>query len=159
MSTTVTYKGNTLTTAINQTRTLNTAGKYMEANVIITDVTQGSSSGVVYIIDEEQQDGSIVRYLNTEDAVVTTSVDSHGGTVYEITGEEVKLQIRRVTPTTLVQTITPDQGYDALSQVIINAIPSQYILPDGDNLAYGDQLTVGRTGSARTGKSTTGGNI
>ena len=30
MSTTVTYKGNTLTTANNQTRTLKTAGKYME---------------------------------------------------------------------------------------------------------------------------------
>jgi hypothetical protein len=39
MSTTVTYKGNTLTTANNQTRTLKTAGKYMEGDVIIVDST------------------------------------------------------------------------------------------------------------------------
>lgn len=39
MSTTVTYKGSTLTTAVNQTRTLKTAGKYLEGDVIITDVT------------------------------------------------------------------------------------------------------------------------
>ena len=43
MSTTVTYKGSTLTTAENQTRTLETAGKYLEGNIIITDVTQGGS--------------------------------------------------------------------------------------------------------------------
>ena len=39
MGTTVTYKGSTLTTANNQTRTLKTAGKYMEGDVIITDTT------------------------------------------------------------------------------------------------------------------------
>lgn len=43
MSTTVTYKGNTLATAENQTRTLETAGKYLEGNIIITDVTQGGT--------------------------------------------------------------------------------------------------------------------
>lgn len=37
MSTTVTYKGSTLTTVSNQTRTLKTAGKYMEGDVILTD--------------------------------------------------------------------------------------------------------------------------
>ena len=41
MSTTVTYKGSTLTTAENQTRVLKTAGKYMEDDVTITDVTSG----------------------------------------------------------------------------------------------------------------------
>lgn len=39
MSATVTYKGQTITTAENQTRTLLTAGKYMEDDVTITDVT------------------------------------------------------------------------------------------------------------------------
>lgn len=43
MSTTVTYKGSTLTTINNQTRTLKTAGKYMEGDVILTDVTSSSS--------------------------------------------------------------------------------------------------------------------
>lgn len=39
MSTTVTYKGSTLTTATNQTRTLETAGKYLEDDVTIVDST------------------------------------------------------------------------------------------------------------------------
>jgi len=51
MSTTVTYKGSTLTTANNNTKTLKTAGKYMEGDVILTDV-----SNDVY----QDQDGYIV---------------------------------------------------------------------------------------------------
>lgn len=45
MSTTVTYKGNTLTTVTNQTRTLKTAGKYMEADVVLTDVSESLPNG------------------------------------------------------------------------------------------------------------------
>ena len=39
MSTTVTYKGDTLTTVNNQTRTLNTSGKYLEDDITLVDVT------------------------------------------------------------------------------------------------------------------------
>ena len=39
MSTTVKYKGNTLTTVSNATKTLKTAGKYMEGDVVLTDET------------------------------------------------------------------------------------------------------------------------
>ena len=39
MSTTVKYKGNTLTTVSNATKTLKTAGKYMEDDVQLTDTT------------------------------------------------------------------------------------------------------------------------
>jgi hypothetical protein len=42
MSTTVTYKGSTLTTVNNQTHTLKTAGKYMEDDVVLTDVSTSS---------------------------------------------------------------------------------------------------------------------
>ena len=41
MSTTVTYKGQTLTTVENQTKTLNTAGTWVEGDFTLTDVTQG----------------------------------------------------------------------------------------------------------------------
>jgi len=47
MSTTVTYKGSTLTTATNQTRVLETAGKYMEDDVTIVDVTSGGGSTLI----------------------------------------------------------------------------------------------------------------
>lgn len=43
MSATVTYKGNTLTTVNNQTRTLETAGTYLEDDITIVDVTGGGS--------------------------------------------------------------------------------------------------------------------
>lgn len=44
MSATITYKGNTIATASNNTKVLKTAGKYMEDDVTITDVTQGGST-------------------------------------------------------------------------------------------------------------------
>lgn len=46
MSTTVTYKGQTLTTAENQTRVLKTSGKYMEDDVTIVDVTSGGGGAL-----------------------------------------------------------------------------------------------------------------
>ena len=39
MSSTVTYKGSTLTTVNNETRTLQTSGQYLEDNITITDLT------------------------------------------------------------------------------------------------------------------------
>lgn len=42
MSTTVTYKGDTLATVSNNTKTLKTAGKYMEGDVVLTDVSQSA---------------------------------------------------------------------------------------------------------------------
>lgn len=45
MSATVTYKGETLTTATNQTRVLETEGMYLEDDITITDVTGAAPSG------------------------------------------------------------------------------------------------------------------
>lgn len=71
MSTTVTYKGSTLTTVDNQTRTLKTAGKYMEDDVTLVDVS--SIGGYV----TQDQDGFIVL---PPDGGGSPSV---GGLVYE----------------------------------------------------------------------------
>ncbi len=79
MSTTVTYKGNTIATVSNQTKTLKTQGKYMEGDVTLTDVSQAAPN----------------------------------------------LQAKtNIAPTTSSQTITADSGYDGLSSVQINAMPS-----------------------------------
>lgn len=47
MSTTVSYKGSTLTTVNNQTRTLHTAGKWLEGNIVLTDASIDLSQDTV----------------------------------------------------------------------------------------------------------------
>lgn len=89
MSTTVTYKGSTLTTIENGTKYLLTAGKYMEDNVTITDVTGGGGS--VYIKDTTDVAGGTIREIMSEDEITidSLSVTQNGtytapdGTVYD----------------------------------------------------------------------------
>lgn len=51
MSTTVTYKGATLTTVDNATKTLQTAGTWMEGDLTLTDVTQGGGGSGFALLD------------------------------------------------------------------------------------------------------------
>lgn len=51
---------------------------------------------------------------------------------YYVDESAPQYQSKTVTPTTSQQTVTPDTGYDALSQVTVNAIPSEYIIPTGN---------------------------
>lgn len=123
MSTTVTYKGNTLTTVSNATKTLKTAGKYMEDDVQLTDTTS-----TILVSETYDTNGGIIKTITTTD--------------------EINLQAKTITPTTSVQTVNPDTGYDGLSQVIVNAGGI-----DGNNLEYGivdatsSMVGVGKVGS------------
>lgn len=54
MSTTITYKGSTLTTVNNQTRTLKTAGKYMEGDVVLTDVSSADIPTFIVIYNDDE---------------------------------------------------------------------------------------------------------
>ena len=60
MSTTVTYKGSTLTTVNNQTRTLKTAGKYMEGDVTLTD-----TSSTIVVSETLDANGGIIKTITT----------------------------------------------------------------------------------------------
>lgn len=63
MSSTITYKGETLATAENNTKVLKTAGKYLEDDVTITDVTSGGGTmqtkSVSYTPTESSQSGTV----------------------------------------------------------------------------------------------------
>lgn len=69
MSTTVTYKGQTLTTVENETKTLTTGGTWMEGDLTLTDVTQGGDEQ--YFIDL-----IAMRLTVIDDAKVTSMGDN-----------------------------------------------------------------------------------
>lgn len=53
--------------------------------------------------------------------------------------EDLNIQSKTITPTFAAQTILPDEGYDYLSQVVVNAIP----MTESENTAGGLTLTIG----------------
>ena len=79
MSATVSYKGNTLTTVNNQTRVLNTSGKWLEDDITIVDVTQsGGGSATQHVVHLEFTDNTntdvYVYYNDTNfNSIITSS--------------------------------------------------------------------------------------
>ena len=78
MSTTVTYKGATLTTVENQTKTLQTAGTWMEGDLTLTDVTQGGGG---YEEEFTELKAIIEGTINTIDNSTITKWSA--GTIYQ----------------------------------------------------------------------------
>lgn len=154
MATTVNYKGAVLTTVDNQTRTLKTAGKYMEGDVSITDTPQS----IAIVSEHANSVGGVDVDISsaTENPLsYTDTLDAGGGTIRNITADVVlKLQSKQATPSTVEQTITPDTGYDGLSEVVVEASKNVQIAQNVDRVAAtsytavsGQSLTVTVTGT------------
>lgn len=80
---------------------------------------------------------------------------------YYVDESAPQYQSKTVTPTTSQQVVTPDSGYDALDQVTVNAIPSEYIIPSG-NLAItqnGNNIDVAQYATVSVNVSGGGGSV
>ena len=166
MSTTVKYKGSALTTVNNQTRILKTAGKYMEDDVTLIDVSGSSVNNqdkTVTPTTSQQSISADSGYTGlgivTVNAIPSQYIVPSGnlaitanGTGIDVTqyasvsvdvpvGSTINNQDKTVTPTESQQTITADSGYTGLGTITVNAISSTYV---GSEITQrdGDDLTV-----------------
>lgn len=62
---------------------------------------------------------------------MSVKIQSNGKTLHSVESRPLYNQSKTVTPTKSVQNITPDTNYDGLSKVTVNAIPAEYITPEG----------------------------
>lgn len=97
------------------------------------------------IIAQGYHDGSgKITISATEQAKIIASNIRNGVTILGVTGtmsgtEGAKAQAKTVTPSTKVQNVLPETGYNYLSQVTVNAIP--YV--ESENAAGGTTVTIG----------------
>ena len=97
-----------------------------------------------YTIPQGYHDGSgKVSISSTEQAKIIAGNIKSGIVILGVTGtyggESVTAQAKTATPSFSSQTITPDSGYDYLSQVTVSAISVTY----ADNSAGGKTVTIG----------------
>lgn len=101
---------------------------------------------------------------------ITSSGTNNGGyfhqpgyyqLTYAVSGDQ-SMQTKTVTPTTSTQNVTADTGYTGLEKVVVNPIPSQYIVPTGNiaitsNTSGSSTLDVSQYATATVNVPTGGG--
>lgn len=101
--------------------------------------------GGEYTIPVGYHDGSgKVSISSTEQSKLIAENIRQGVTILGVEGtmsgsEDVNAQSKTITPTASIQTVTPDTGYNYLTQVTVNAIPYS----ESDNSAGGVTVTIG----------------
>lgn len=105
-----------------------------------------STVGGEYIIPLGYHDGSGKVTLDPDEAAKIIAANiKKGVTILGVEGtyggEKITVQTKTVDPLTTAQTILPDEGYDYLSQVNVNAI----YYNEADNAAGGKTVTIGKS--------------
>ena len=146
-----TYDADTSDANATASQILSGATAYVQGNKVTGTMTNnGAVSGTistkagVYTVPTGYHDGSgTVQIASTEQAKIIEGNIKQGVTLLGVTGtysgEGVNLQSKSVTSSFTAQTVTADAGYDALSQVTVNAMPYS----ETDNAAGGVTVTIG----------------
>lgn len=127
------------------TKTAYKAGSKLTGTMPNNGAVSGTISTVAgeYTVPQGYHDGSgKVGIDSTEQAKIIAGNIKSGveilGVTGTYTGEGVTAQSKTATPSTTQQVITPDLGYDYLSQVTVAAIP----YTETDNAAGGKTVTI-----------------
>ena len=108
--------------------------KVVYGNTTLIDITDTTATAsdvstgkYFYLSNGEKIQGTSVGGGMT----VVETIDEYGGTIVEISGDPVVLQTKTATPSTSSYIIAPDSGFKGLSEVTVEAIPSEYVIPSG----------------------------
>lgn len=117
MATSITYKGAQIASLTTGTKTLKTAGKYMEDDVTVS--ATGSGGEAISIVDEFDSHGGIIRHINgvlLGNDTVSSSVLLSGYTAHDSEGNAITGSYVAPTPAVLgTKTITANGIYSASS--------------------------------------------
>ena len=90
------------------------------------DTVSGNSMSISIYDAVSKQIASVKSTLST-----ATVYPETGKYFYTITVNPLSLQTKNITPSTTIQNISADSGYDGLSQVVVNPVPSPFTIPAG----------------------------